>query len=285
MAKKKVVNERCPLQSDCERKCEHVGSECNCDFFSANLTFEIEDAAIRNGIVLPKEAEHIDWDSVPDLDDFDDDTADDLSFDPDDSSNDRDVLISVSDSGTVSYLGGANGYTAKIQDAINRTRSEFMYIGMLLLEIDAYGYYAEAGFSDVYEYAEVTFSFKRSSTNNFMRVYRKFGEAMGIQDRFKNFSYSQLVEMCSMSDQQISSCSPEMSVLRLREVKKGSSVQTSGRVNSSSVSIQSFEDVFKVPNCNIASLHCPECDYYFTNNFDVYKYCPICGSRYDVNSV
>ena len=285
MAKKKVVNERCPLQSDCERKCEHVGSECNCDFFSANLTFEIEDAAIRNGIVLPKEAEHIDWDSVPDLDDFDDDTADDLSFDPDDSSNDRDVLISVSDSGTVSYLGGANGYTAKIQDAINRTRSEFMYIGMLLLEIDAYGYYAEAGFSDVYEYAEVTFGFKRSSTNNFMRVYRKFGEAMGIQDRFKKFSYSQLVEMCSMSDQQISSCSPEMSVLRLREVKKGSSVQTSGRVNSSSVSIQSFEDVFKVPNCNIASLHCPECDYYFTNNFDVYKYCPICGSRYDVNSV
>ena len=88
MAKKKVVNERCPLQSDCERKCEHIGSECNCDFFMNNLSFEVEDAAIRNGIVLPKEAEHIDWDSILDVDElYTDDTVDDLSFDPDDTSS------------------------------------------------------------------------------------------------------------------------------------------------------------------------------------------------------
>ena len=211
MPKKKVINERCPLQSCCERKCEHIGSECNCDFFVNNLSFETEDAAIRNGIVLPKESEHIDWDSIPDVDELDiddsDDFSDDVSSALDDGTDDRDVAISVSDTGVVSYLGGERGYTAKIQDAITRTRQEFMYIGMILLEIDAYGYYAEGGFSDVYEYAEVTFGFKRSSTNNFMRVYRKFGEAMGIQERFREYSYSQLVEMCSMDDKQILSCS------------------------------------------------------------------------------
>lgn len=206
-------------------------------------------------------------------------------FLPDDTFNDRDVMISVSDSGTVSYLGGSNGYTAKIQDAINRTRSEFMYIGMLLLEVDAYGYYTEAGFSDVYEYAETTFGFKRSSTNNFMRVYRKFGEAMGIQDRFKKFSYSQLVEMCSMNDNQIASCSPEMSVLRLREVKKGSSVQTSGRQlsvsSNSSFTVDSLESVINVSKSFFAKLHCPICDYTFYNNIELYRFCPICSRAYE----
>lgn len=270
MAKKKAINERCPLQSDCDRKCEHVGSECNCDYFINNLTFEVEDAAIRNGIVLPKEAEHIDWDSISDSDDFVDDDSVDLSFDPDDTFNDRDVMISVSDSGIVSYLGGSNGYTAKIQDAINRTRSEFMYIGMLLLEVDAYGYYSEAGFSDVYEYAETTFGFKRSSTNNFMRVYRKFGEAMGIQDRFKKFSYSQLVEMCSMNDNQIASCSPEMSVLRLREVKKGSSVQTSGcedKASSLDQGVQMTSAHYLALELYLSTRFSNKCDFEFCSDF------------------
>lgn len=137
------------------------------------------------------------------------------------------------------YLSGDNGYTAKIQDAINRTKKEFIYIGMLLCEVDSFGYYKEAGFENVYDYCEVTFGFKRSSTNNFMRVYRQFGEAMSLKEAYKRYSYSQLTEMCSMNGDQLSQCKPEYSVQKLRELKRGnpspdrvpsgtSSVQTSG---------------------------------------------------------
>lgn len=113
----------------------------------------------------------------------------------------------------VNHLSGVHGYTAKIEDAMNRAKHEFIYIGFLLSEVDSFGYYREAGFNDVYEYCEVTFGFKRSSTNNFIRVYRQFGEAMGLKEAYKKYSYSHLVEMCSMNGFQLSQCRPEYNVM------------------------------------------------------------------------
>lgn len=124
------------------------------------------------------------------------------------------------ESDQVNFLSGPHGYTAKIQEALGRAKHEFLYIGMLLIEVDNNQYYREAGFNDIYEYCESTFEFKRSSTNNFMRVYRKFGEAMGLKEAYRGYGYSQLTEMCSMSDRQIAECSPEMSISRIREIKK-----------------------------------------------------------------
>ena len=33
---KKIKNKNCPLQEECERKCEHIGSEENCDYYKNN---------------------------------------------------------------------------------------------------------------------------------------------------------------------------------------------------------------------------------------------------------
>lgn len=121
---------------------------------------------------------------------------------------------------SICMLSGQNGYTAKILDALGRAKHEFVYIGFLLCEVESFGIYREGGFSDIYDYCEVAFGFKRSSTNNFMRIYRKFGEAMGLVERYRNFSYSQLTEMCSMTDGQLAKCHPEMSVKQLKEIKR-----------------------------------------------------------------
>lgn len=222
MASKKQLNERCPLQGDCERKCLNIGSEAKCDFFMANLTPETEDSARRAGIVLPTFEESIDWDSVPDLDDDLDDVLDDHEHD---AADDLYPVVTVSDS-KIQFLGGERGYTAKINDCIDRIKHEFIFIGFLLHEVEAFGYYREAGFNDVYEYCEVSFGFKRSSTNNFIRIYRKFGEAKGLQDRYKGYSYSQLTEMCSMNDNQLRQCHCSMSVQSMRELKRSLKIST-----------------------------------------------------------
>ena len=33
---KKIKNERCPLQRECGRSCEHVGAELKCDYYRNN---------------------------------------------------------------------------------------------------------------------------------------------------------------------------------------------------------------------------------------------------------
>lgn len=141
-------------------------------------------------------------------------------------------------------LGGENGYTAKIRHSMERVRHEFIYIGLLLHEVDAYKYYLEDGFTSVYDYAEKYFGFKRSNTNNFIRVYLAFGEGIGIQERYKGFRFSQLVEMCSMNSRALACARPCMTVLELRQLKKthpdaavSNPVQTSGQKESCSVEL------------------------------------------------
>lgn len=165
------------------------------------------------------------------------------------------------------FLSGAHGYTAKIQDAINRVKHEFIYIGFLLCEVDSFGYYREGGFDNVYDYCEVAFGFKRSSTNNFMRVYRQFGDGMGLKEAYQAYSYSHLVEMCSMNGYQLSLCRPEYSVSKLRDIKKqnppagGCSSVKSDPVQTSGFSFHTDKGVMICPD------HYTALELYLSNRF------------------
>ena len=146
---------------------------------------------------------------------------------------------------SVNHLDGEYGLINKINKAMKEAADQFVYIGFLLLEADNLRYYEEAGYNNIYDFCEDNFGFGRSSTNNFIRVYRQFGRKDGIAllDSFKAYSYSQLTEMCSMNMKQLNECTPYMSVKELRAVKhrttkidlkpvdkvKSVSVQTSGR--------------------------------------------------------
>lgn len=123
----------------------------------------------------------------------------------------------------VNHLDGEFGLTNKIRSALNESAKQFVYIGFLLKEADEFCYYREGGYEDIYEYCEDNFGFGRSSTNNFIRVYRQFGSnnGIGLLDSYKAYSYSQLTEMCSMNMKQLNECNPEMTVRELRAVKKG----------------------------------------------------------------
>lgn len=123
----------------------------------------------------------------------------------------------------INHLDGDYGLTSKVRDALRKAADEFVYIGFLLDEAERCEYYKEGGYESIYEYCEAEFGFKRSSTNNFIRVYRRFGEYMHLQERYKSFSYSQLVEMTPLDDKKLILCKPDMTVRELRELKHSKS--------------------------------------------------------------
>ena len=132
------------------------------------------------------------------------------------------------------YLSGPNGVTEKIKLAMYEVAKSFVYIGFLLWEVQEYRYYVTTGYKDVYDYAQQELGFKRTSTKNFINVATVFGNkyyksevashaflpTMQLKPEYKDFNYSQLVEMLSMSDKKRSQVTPNMTVRQIRELKK-----------------------------------------------------------------
>ena len=116
--------------------------------------------------------------------------------------------------------------TNRIMQCVYNVTSNFLEIGFRLYECERYKYYSEAGSDSVCDYALSELGFKKSSTRNFIRVYERFCDhdivknafksekyeiARGnyiILQQYKNFSYSQLTELLSLSDPQIEAIAP-----------------------------------------------------------------------------
>ena len=133
----------------------------------------------------------------------------------------------------VNHLTGEMGVTEKIKKAMFESAKQFVYIGFLLKEVRDYKYYEEGGYESVYAYAEFELGFKKSSTKNFIAIAENFGvqkytyqgirresQTMSLQQEYKEFNYSQLVELLAMSDTQRAKAKPDMTIKQLREIKR-----------------------------------------------------------------
>lgn len=121
-------------------------------------------------------------------------------------------------------------------------KRSYFRLGFHLSEFDRYFYYQQFGFSSMEEMAIVNFGMDKSALSRCLNVYRRFCQkefdSMGVlktmknyyDDRYNDFSYSQLVEMLPLKDDVIQKITPDMSVRQIRELKKkkqGSKVATS----------------------------------------------------------
>lgn len=137
--------------------------------------------------------------------------------------------------------------TNRIKQCVYNITSNFIEIGFRLWECEHYYYYKELGFDSVCDYALAELDFKKSSTRNFIRVYERFcnhnvvkqaakgtlnsisvsNSHSNIQGNYtllfeyKNFTYSQLTELLSLSDSQIEAIAPtpKDTVKKLRDKK------------------------------------------------------------------
>lgn len=133
----------------------------------------------------------------------------------------------------ISHLDGTNGVTNKIKQAMYDAARQFVYIGFLLWEVQNYEYYREKGYKSVYDYAAQELGFKTTTTKNMIAINYVFGSrneresggiansrTMNLQPAYEKFNYSQLTEMLSMSEKQRDQVTPDMTIKKIREIKK-----------------------------------------------------------------
>lgn len=83
--------------------------------------------------------------------------------------------------------------------------------------------YLEAGYKNVNEYAMDRFGLSASATSRYITRNTRFsrgGNSPLIDDRFKDFSKSQLQEMLGMSDEQLEQVTPDMTVQEIRSMAR-----------------------------------------------------------------
>lgn len=137
--------------------------------------------------------------------------------------------------GELKYLCGYSGYTEKIKRTIDSIANSFCYIGFMLWEVREHKHYKENGYNNVVEYAEKELQFKKSTTYSLIKVCEKFSKykegrpTMYLDDNYKCFSFTQLVEMTSIKDiDKLELIESEMSVKEIRQVKN-QKVQSTGK--------------------------------------------------------
>lgn len=83
--------------------------------------------------------------------------------------------------------------------------------------------YLEAGYKNINEYAMDRFGLSASATSRYITRNTRFsrgGNSPLIDDRFKDFSKSQLQEMLGMSDEQLEQITPDMTVREIRSIAR-----------------------------------------------------------------
>lgn len=134
----------------------------------------------------------------------------------------------------INHLTGEMGVTEKIKKAMYEAAKQFVYIGFLLWETKEYEYHKELNYDNVYDYAAAELGFKRTSTKNFIAICENFCErnkegilgtlssrfpTMRIKPEYKEFNYSQLTEMLSMSAAGREQVTSDMTVKQIRDIK------------------------------------------------------------------
>lgn len=112
-----------------------------------------------------------------------------------------------------------------IRCSVKHISNKFVFIGELLRVIeeeklydvvyDLHGNYCK----DVYKYAFLRFGLKKTSTFNLIGVSKEFAHFGELDKKWKEYSYSQLCEMLSMSDEEREKVTPNMTIKQIRELK------------------------------------------------------------------
>lgn len=107
-------------------------------------------------------------------------------------------------------------------------KTYYIKLGFHLHEFECLNYHTALGFSDIFEFAEANLHMDKSSVSRCILVWKRFSltnpgsytRTMFLDERYKDYSYSQLCEMVSMKDDDLWKVKPDMSVRQIRELKK-----------------------------------------------------------------
>ena len=114
-----------------------------------------------------------------------------------------------------------------IESDVMDIKKRYVTLGFHLYEMDQCRYYEDLGYENLYECIEANFAMDKSAVSRCIGVWKAFAAVDGdgsrkmwIDDRYKDFSYSQLTEMLPMSERDRYKIRSDMSVKKIREVKQ-----------------------------------------------------------------
>ena len=143
-----------------------------------------------------------------------------------------------------------------LRSSAKSINGKFVFIGEIFSIIDRERLYstvssgmADNYCNDVYRYAYVRFGLRKTTTFNLVSIARIFAVNGELLPKWKEYSYSQLCEMISMSDEDRKKVTPSMTVKQIRELKNTLSLQTNTEIQTSELD-ESSNDVVVLPSLN-----------------------------------
>lgn len=109
---------------------------------------------------------------------------------------------------------------------IEDIKHQFIRLGFHLYECQQMGYYKDFGYSDFYEFVAVNFHMEKSAVSRHISLFQRFSHKNGstgtmfLDEKYEGYSYSQLCEMVTLSDNKMQKIKPDMTVAQIRDMKK-----------------------------------------------------------------
>lgn len=112
-----------------------------------------------------------------------------------------------------------------IYDELQKTRKSFIKIGWYLKHINETAMYEEDGYTNIYEFAQDKFNISQPTATRFINLCTEFSvghDSPELDERYLDFSVSQLFEMLPMKQEEKEQITSDMTVKEIREIKKES---------------------------------------------------------------
>ena len=123
---------------------------------------------------------------------------------------------------------GLEDVRSSIRANIRTAARSFVAIGFYLKRAREDRLYEEAGFSSVWDFAREEFGISRSTATRYMAVNDRFsadGNSPNLAAEYQAYNQSQLIEMVTMTGEQLEQVTPDMTVRELREMKQEDTVE------------------------------------------------------------
>ena len=114
-----------------------------------------------------------------------------------------------------------------VKQDIADVKKRYISLGFHLHEMEMYRYHEELGYDNFYECIEKNFHMDKSAVSRVISVWNEFcskddadSRKMWIDDRYEKYSYSQLVEMLPLKEQERRRVTSDMTVSQIRSYKR-----------------------------------------------------------------
>lgn len=115
-----------------------------------------------------------------------------------------------------------------LEDELRNIKKGYVAAGFYMKYIKNNKLYEEAGYRNIWEFAETKYGISKSTASRWMAINDKFskdGNSPFLKEQFEQFEKSQLQEMLYLDDKQMEKVTPDMTTKEIREIRKPAVVE------------------------------------------------------------